>query len=405
MDSDKSDNNSSEVEKQGNETESIQGQRSEIFSDEDISEHIEYEDSESLSLSEKQDSEVQELEQKSETAELGQGQGQTQSESGNSEITYESDYEEEDDSADVLRDAEGDEETLQADQSESKDDENNDVTLIPSFQEKGQDLERQEKTEEEEYQVDTKEGTKEADIDGEDRDSLTPSHLDTHRSTDPIMSDDDDSDQLAVKQKEAQQTKAHIQDVISVSDISEIPEQEPLLSLGKESLSKYLDDATKDRESSSIYKDDFDDDDLVNQQDDDDDIEPSSLNEDNEFNISMDHYMDFPRASSSRSTANKDPVGKTLFRKDSESVVSDIFEPRPASSLSGTPQPSYSRFDDLQSRYTRPRPLPHHPEDLSLTYLPARGVRSYSPFLKSSPLAEFYRGDKVSPSEMQNDIK
>ena len=205
---------------------------------------------------------------------------------------------------------------------------------------------------------------------------------------DPIISDEDDSDRMELANK---LTKSNLRDVVSDTEISEIIMQDP----------------PSDREileGEEIQKDDESDRNSY----------IHSVSDDTELNISVDNYMEFPTAMQKTSVdsgpqlesgayARLTPLPSSTPDKsvdtddiinavyDRESVVSDIFEP-----TTGDVQPSselsFSRYDSLRSKYTRPRPPPRRPEDPSLTSLPARGVRSYAPFLKSSPLAGMYMG-------------
>lgn len=205
---------------------------------------------------------------------------------------------------------------------------------------------------------------------------------------DPVISDEDDSDRL---ESGNILTKTNLREVVSDTEISEIAMQEP----------------ASDRE---ILVGNTDQEILVGDTDTRDDESQDNINsvsDDNELNVSLDNYMAFPASIQKNSAAalyvahiestvpsvtmdrsfDTDEVLKAVY--DRESVVSDIFEPSQPE-METSKQPGYSRYDALRSKYTRPRPPPYRPDDPKLTYLPARGVRSYAPFLKSSPLAELY---------------
>lgn len=124
-----------------------------------------------------------------------------------------------------------------------------------------------------------------------------------------------------------------------------------------------------------------------------DTAQQGSVSDDQEVNISADNYMELPQTGR-RKSAETEELAHTVY--DASSIISDVFEPSRSQPPPEDNRPRYNRYDDLRSKYTLPRSAPHKPDDLTLTYLPARGVRSYAPFLKSSPLAEFYRGDQVS---------
>lgn len=190
---------------------------------------------------------------------------------------------------------------------------------------------------------------------------------DTLRSDDPVMSEEDDSDHRAKEEADAILAKSNVKDELSDTDISEIPMQDP--ASDREILDEEMD-----------YKKELDE-------------KQGSVSDEQEVNISADNYMDLPGEGRNKS-GDTEEIAHAVY--DTTSIVSDVFEPnqRPHSAPTDY-RPKYSRYDDLRSKYTIPRAPPHRPEDVTLTYLPARGVRSYAPFLKSSPLAEFYRGDQV----------
>ncbi|XP_060578720.1 uncharacterized protein LOC132735747 isoform X2 [Ruditapes philippinarum] len=205
---------------------------------------------------------------------------------------------------------------------------------------------------------------------------------------DPIISDEDDSDRM---EQENKLTKSNLKEVVSDMEISEIVMQDP----------------PSDREIVEGEED---------QKDDESDRNSyiHSVSDDTELNVSADNYMDFPTTMQKRSFdsgtlqsgayARLTPVPSSTPNKsvdtddiinavyDRESVVSDIFEPNTDDVEEPSTELKFSRYDSLRSKYTRPRPPPHRSEDPSLTYLPARGVRSYAPFLQSSPLAGLYMG-------------
>lgn len=196
---------------------------------------------------------------------------------------------------------------------------------------------------------------------------------DTLRSNDPVASDDDESDRRQRPEADATLVKAFESEDQSDTEISEIPMQDPA------SDREILDEEME-------YEKRLDKD------------KTGSVSDDQEANISTDNYMDLPGSSRNKSGDTEEIVHAVY---DASSVVSDVFEPthRTAPPPDDT-RPRYSRYDDLRSKYTMPRQAPHKPDDITLTYLPARGVRSYAPFLKSSQLAEFYRGDQVRTTKL-----
>ena len=235
------------------------------------------------------------------------------------------------------------------------------------------EVEGQEPQYESDFEEETTEGT-ESEISEslsltEKQDTVEGHSSDTGQGqVDPVLSDDDDSDRRAELEAEAQQVKATILDDTSDTDISELQIQDPA------SDREILDEEMEYRG------------DLENKQ--------GSVSDDQEVNISVDNYMALPSTQSVNIPADTVDIAHAVH--DANSVVSDVFEPGHRNQpLRQDNLPKYNRFDDLRSKYTMPRSPAHKPKDVTLTYLPARGVRSYAPFLKSSPLAEFYRGDKV----------
>lgn len=184
---------------------------------------------------------------------------------------------------------------------------------------------------------------------------------------DPLISDDDDSYSMGLDTK---LTKSNLKKVVSDTDISEIVMQ----------------DAASDREvlDNAGGKDEAND----------------VVSDDNESNVSMDNYMEFPTVIHNR-PIHTDYVMDAAY--DGESVVSDIFEPN-GTEQGPSQEAGYSRYDTLRSKYTRPRLQPHWPDDPTLTYLPARGVRSYAPFLKSSPLAGMYMDNEQVSNYLQKNV-
>lgn len=192
------------------------------------------------------------------------------------------------------------------------------------------------------------------------------------RSDDPLLSDEDDSDHRAKTEADAILAKANVKDELSDTDISEIPMQDPA------SDREILDEEME--YSKEIDK------------------KQESVSDEQDVNISADNYMDLPGTGRTKSGETEE-IAHAVY--DTTSVVSDVFEPSHRTQPPSIDyRPKYSRYDNLRSKYTIPRPPPHKPDDVSLSYLPARGVRSYAPFLKSSPLAEFYRGDQVRWNEI-----
>ena len=171
---------------------------------------------------------------------------------------------------------------------------------------------------------------------------------------DPILSDEDDSE------NKNKLVRPNMHEVVSDTEISEI-----------------LQDNTSDKDIPDDYTSDIKD-------TSGDKLE--SISDDNELDLSTDHYMEFPVTNANKSMDTDDIITAVY---DDASIISDIFEPNIAKKEKVPSKAVTSRYDDLRSRYTRPRPPPNRSGDPELIYLPARGVRSYAPFLKTFPHSDY----------------